>query len=840
MNFLKTSAMTGLLTSLIFISGCSDFFQKDVVDKSLESNKFKANCELNVDEFALILEEPIGEAIDCLGKNLKLFMKSVESKKPGYLSRFALISYIKKNRQDIKPEVLKTLQSVFDLNFLVYGEDRDFISEANVDALVDVAKVFNEKASTNFKPIFMDNNSLDYDNYRVQRDQRVKPAAVIVSSALGKIFRPDRKGRIDTINLSELIDAFTTENNQASMANVKKMLFAKKIILGGDKNIMTHIEFGHLVENFSSYVLLALDGIRYKDIRLDQESTINFLNSDLELLNSLIFNSNMPNRNGEVLFSLQDALDAVEIFLGHDSNLHLSKYTDLIKEAKLVLMDGEPEIVTGADLRRLFSHGLTLLKTGTYFHRFWATERILLDARPGRPITYDFKNLYDLFKSEKLRVDDFVRILKKYRFLRGENISAFYTDVYMRNPDGVFEVAVYEYGLTLLMKKFGCPNNTLGGTVVCDGKPVLNGVYMKTEHVVNLVQKLKKVLIEAQMILPGREVKTAETISLLGQLFQYQSDENKVFDVNEATEFGISLFTSMDVANDINDHFIDLSKKNECEMDKFGRVSPVCFRKHFFEGVCLNYPDQFPKLFSSLGATVYETDPNRPNIKKLVCRIPSDAPNLAYLDRSVKAARSCNVYPNTDEEIFFNKGDTMSVFLAMMHIETTILRWDTRQHNNVMDPAEVMDAYSIYSPALDGFLEKMPNIIKKLKKQIFQYMVKYEKVPDEKDFSSLWKFAKFLLSFNKDAPANRKTIASILVTIGEQGTPSAFDCSLLRDPDHIPEDYDPSRMAVTSSAVRPTSMSLTRSDNALAQDIETSPDSVIKGFLSDNWPTVFH
>ena len=42
------------------------------------------------------------------------------------------------------------------------------------------------------------------------------------------------------------------------------MLFAKKIILGGDKNIMTHIEFGHLVENFSSYVLLALDGLAKK------------------------------------------------------------------------------------------------------------------------------------------------------------------------------------------------------------------------------------------------------------------------------------------------------------------------------------------------------------------------------------------------------------------------------------------------------------------------------------------------------------------------------------------------------------------------------------------------
>ena len=55
-----------------------------------------------------------------------------------------------------------------------------------------------------------------------------------------------------------------------------------------------------------------------------------------------------------------------------------------------------------------------------------------------------------------------------------------------------------------------------------------------------------------------------------------------------------------------------------------------------------------------------------------------------------------------------------------MHIETTILRWDVRNRNNIMDADEVMDAYNIYSPALDGFLEDKPTIIKKLKKQIYQ------------------------------------------------------------------------------------------------------------------------
>lgn len=832
MNFLKNIIMATSLTSLMLVSGCGDLFQKEVDDKQLESNKFKANCELNVDEFALILEEDIGEAIDCLGQNLKLFSKAVESRKPGYLSRKALENFILRNRKDIKPEVLRILKSVFDINFLFYGEDPDFISEANIDALVKAAKIFNENASKNFKPIFMADESLEYDTYRFYRDQRIKPASLTISTALREIFNSNRGGKIHSLDLEAILDSFTTENNASSMKDVKKMLFLKKVILGGEKNELTHVELGRLIDNFSSFSLLALDAVRFSDIRHSQESTVHLLNADVELLNSLIFSQSIGNRDSEKLFTLQDLVDAVEILV-EDKDFDLAKYYDLLKEAKQILMNGSPETITGADLRRLFGHALKLLKTGTYFHRFWATERVLLEARPGRPLTYDFKNLYDLFKSEKARVDDFVRILKTYRFMRGENISAFYTDEYWRNPNAVYEIAIFEYALTLVMNRFGCPNNTLGGKVVCDSSGNLNGVYMKTDHVIALIEKFKKVLHEADLIYPGREAKTAETITLLGSLFQYQSDENKVFDVNEATEFAISLFTSLDVADDLNNHFVKLNKQGKCEIDKFGRVSPSCLRDHFFEGVCLNYPDQFPKLFQSMGATVYEN-------RKLVCLIPLNKPNLDYLNTSIKAARTCNYYPGTEEEIFYSKGDMMSIWMAMMHIETTIIRWDVRKLNNVMDPDEVMDAYDIYSPALDGFLEDMPPMIKKLKKQIYQYLVKYEQVPNEQEFSSIWKFARFLLSFKKEATANRKTIASILKTIGEQGTPDSFDCSLLRDPSQISKmaEANGTSLPENSDGLAP-AKPLTRSDMVLAIEIENESEASTRRYLEQQWPEVF-
>jgi hypothetical protein len=172
-----------------------------------------------------------------------------------------------------------------------------------------------------------------------------------------------------------------------------------------------------------------------------------------------------------------------------------------------------------------------------------------------------------------------------------------------------------------------------------------------------------------------------------------------------------------------------------------------------------------------------------------------------------------------------------AIFMAIMHIETTILRWDVRNRNNIMDADEVMDAYNIYSPALDGFLEDKPAIIKKLKKQIYQYMVKYEQIPNEKDFGSLWKFVKFLMSFNKQAPGNRKTIGSILVTIGEQGVPSTFDCNLLRDPDNI-KNLDPSETQIKPVAQMARPLNLTQSDSVLFHEINTEKDSWIQNWLS--------
>src|SRR5690606_33155889 len=94
-----------------------------------------------------------------------------------------------------------------------------------------------------------------------------------------------------------------------------------------------------------------------------------------------------------------------------------------------------------------------------------------------------------------------------------------------------------------------------------------------------------------------------DNISLLGTLFQYQSDKNGVMDVNEATEFSVSLFTAIDIAEDMYNFMEDEGCiMNESIPMKEARFEPTCFRANFWKALCTNYRKYYPLMFNSMHA----------------------------------------------------------------------------------------------------------------------------------------------------------------------------------------------------------------------------------------------
>ncbi len=776
MSFLKNGFL--ILLMMFTLTGCNDLFTNTVIKRSLDTDQFSANCDLDVEQFKSIMHQNIRPQILCLGENLNLFIRVVKTTRPGYMNRAALVAYLKFNRPDIQPEMISALKAVYDLNYLITGDDPEFISKSNVDKIISFAVKFNQEASLNFGPIFEDDHKISYIVHKSHRD-RVSAANKRIVQGLREIFNANSNGTPRKLNIMGLLNSFSTPEISDQIKKVEKLLFIKSVLIGGVREEITHEELGRLLLNFDHLVLLTLDAVKYKYIKLDQESTLELLQQDVASLTDVILAPSMGNREAEVFFTIPEVIDAIKTYIDLE-DFDIDQYSSLILEAKKIIMGGDTssdetmKIVRGADFKNLLTHSKTLLQTGTVFHRIWDKFQVALNS--PQPVTVDFSDYSHTYPKHAEILKDFERIVKNYRFFRGEFVSAFYTSGYRRNADAVVEIAIYEYLLKLLFKTYG--DASIGS---------LGGYAMENKHVLNVVGKIENELIDLGIILPQRKTSITDTVSLLGTLFQYQSDKNGKLDVNEATEFGLSLFTSLDMADSMMDYY---NEKCPGDFDQFERVKPACFRQYFLHGVCDKYRVYYPLLFESLGAKTCE-------------QLINNEYNMAYLDVSIKAARTCNYYTDTQgkptDEIYYSKGDVFAILVAMMHIEATILRWDNPNgakpgnNNNIMDANEVNNAYEIYSAALDGFLEGKPAIIKAFKKQIYQYLIKYEEIPNEKDFGSIWKFIKFLLNFDKKAPATRKTIASILYNINEQNTKIAtdagvkqFDCNYLKDPENIP------------------------------------------------------
>lgn len=784
--FSSMRALIALIAMMLAMSGCGDLLGKKVVKRDLDGSQFEVNCELELDQFSQILNRNISSQIRCLGENLNFFIKIVKSGKPGYLSRVQLERYLADFRPDVKPEVIRALKAVFDLGHLITGDDPDYISKATVDKVIEFALVFNREAALHYGPMFQNESLASYDLHRNHRE-RVSNANLAIIQSFRNVFNYNRGTTIHTLNIVDLLKSFSTDSTADDIEKAIQVLFVKKLLIGGNEKEINNLELERLIMNFDHLVLIGLDLVRYKYIDLNQEYLLQMLKTDVSDLYNIITYGPLNNRDNEVIFKVEQAINAVSLYVPA-ADFDIMKYKNIITEVKKIGMKGDGENVKGIEIKNLFNHAKTVLQTGTVFHRIYAKFKEQMEN--PRPVeeTIDFEEYRVSYPQHQQELNLFKRIAINYRFMRGTKPAPYYVRGSIRNAEGMFETYLWEYALKLVFAVYGQPSPA-------NKPPTIGGYSMNQVQMRNLVNKFKKELEDLDQITRRRAVGTADNISLLGTLFQYQSDNNEVLDVNEASEFFTTLFTGISISEDIQNYLV----KEGCSKDEHNRFDNECFKKKFWKGLCVqhkksptkvySYRDHLPFLFQELEI------PNDCN------EIPEDvegSKTKAMLEVAILAARSCNYYDQETtkkEPIPYSEGDIMSIMVAIMHAETTILRWDLN-NNNIMDASEVDSAFSIYRGALNGFLIGKNPIIQKLVKQIYLYLIKYEEVPNEKEFKSVWKFVKFLISFKWKAPANRKTMVSILSVIGEETrkqqvadpTVPKFKCEWMRDPTTIPEE----------------------------------------------------
>lgn len=203
----------------------------------------------------------------------------------------------------------------------------------------------------------------------------------------------------------------------------RKLLFVKKVLIGGNKEEITHLEIERLLLNFDQLILISLDAVRYKYINLKQDSLLQLLKKDITDFGDMVFNSYLGNRDTEYFFSIEEAFSTVKMFVSADS-FDVDKFRNLILEAKRILMGGNDQEVRGLEVKKLVNHAKKLLQTGTVFHRIY--DKFKINMESPLPVTVNFDEYRHTYPEHQDELNQFERIVKKYRFIKGEFTSALF------------------------------------------------------------------------------------------------------------------------------------------------------------------------------------------------------------------------------------------------------------------------------------------------------------------------------------------------------------------------------------------------------------------------------
>ncbi len=458
--------------------------------------------------------------------------------------------------------------------------------------------------------------------------------------------------------------------------------------------------------------------------------------STIELAKTLIENLNAltvgrGNRDGEVIFTMSEV---EEVFPD------IKKFRNLILEAKSIFGDSDSKNMTGAELKHILAAGEKAMQGGNILYRLYDKYKAQMES--GLPVTISLEDASQTYPEYPDYIKSFIRIVAQYRFIKGNAEAPYFTENYRRNADAIAETFLTEYVLNAALKKYGA---------------------LDAAKIQNLTKKFERELVQLEIILPRMSGQFADSITLFSAGFNSQANGDSVLDVNELTE--LVTFRRSEIAKKVSKIL-----ENSCSADEFGRLETACVKKNILSTLCEGNKAQF----------------------NLLCKeMSSDVNSASYVEKLTKASRTCQVYSDK-EEIPFSQMDFAGFSSALMHVESVLIKWDANQ-NNILDASEVDLAYSQLSIMLDVYLAKEPSL-KKFKKQIFAYVLRYGKYPDVNSFGGVARLVKFLAGFHARTIATRTMLASLVAATrmelekarAENG--EAFNCDYLKDPEHIPQE----------------------------------------------------
>jgi hypothetical protein len=186
-----------------------------------------------------------------------------------------------------------------------------------------------------------------------------------LSNRLRTIYEGNRQGQLHKLDIIALLDSFSTDGNTDTFEKLKAVLFVKKLLIGGERDEINHIELGSLIGKLRNMSHVVFDLMRLQYIAFDQgngqggedgqkpqnpqRSQFETLAQDLTIIEPLLY---YTADSKERLFSLQELAEASASLFDPADLPDLRKYPDELLQLKMLVMSNskwQGEVLTEED-----------------------------------------------------------------------------------------------------------------------------------------------------------------------------------------------------------------------------------------------------------------------------------------------------------------------------------------------------------------------------------------------------------------------------------------------------------------------------------------------------------
>ena len=712
-----------LLIILITLNhGC--FNDMDVMEEEVQMGSFPQTCQLNAERLKLILEENIQQDIHCLELNLEQFAGFVKRKDDKYINKNELSKFITKFFKQDSEAIIKSLDLLFDLNYLLLKGQKEDLTISKLPKLFAIFNTINEHGIP-IKVIFdRINNGESYLEYRDAISALTNKASEEISEILSTIEGPD-----NSLNIISIVKSVAQDNNPPiDYELLKSLLSFKKLFLGGNKEIISNSEILNILSNLEEIVGVGLDLIHINEFNLEaMEDLTLFAFNKVQSIRDLLFQLDQD----EVIFGHDDLISIGQKVLSSlKVDINLKNLEESIIHLKTNIIRGSPEEYSFADINTLFDFAEELIGR-FYFNEVtfdYYKETLEKNEKIGR-LTRPNLSKYDILPRSVVYRNwkEFNYIISNYRFFLNEDGRQYYTNEYRRTSFGLNIQTLLRWGFNKILKVYGHPK------IDPD-----TGNYLF--HVIE-PSELREVASQMEGLLrelgswPRFFNKFAEEATNSSDLFQYQSDGDGYININEATEYVSNIINGSGIAKEVFDIMPEYCDVLEKEIVGF---DVTCYRKYLFYILFerLNYKNHYQKLYD------YYIFYTQDELDKYLKNVETGTREIA------------------DDDIPMGVVDLSRLLISMSNIESTFIRYDNNL-NNILDRDELDIGFPVFKKIIMEFggLKKTQE---SLAISTFLYIVKYMDVPTPVKLIAFHVFGR-----KKNIAAKRVNVATILAIISQ-------------------------------------------------------------------------